>query len=1009
MSAAYRSGRGTSDDPGHDIDGRLAGLESQVSEIRSLLSGTAGRSLEDRVTAIERLLVRLEAGLSSGPRVAAPTIDLSDIEKRVASIEGTLVGAFDRLAERIQADLSGRDRLEEVREVLTPAITHLGERLAHRLDAQSDDGEAIAKLGARLDAIADRVDGLSTDLPALVRDAQARLLDRDDLESIITPIERLREDVAEVASTRPDPRPELAALTSRLDELSDRVGQVADAATVEEQGQRLTAALDAWRPTESILDELTGRLAGRDTVEGMADRISEAIERLRERLGETVEAQPDLHGELVQITGRLDALYERITRAPDAEDLAALGDRLSARLEAGDPTTAVTELQARLDSLARSEDLASLAEGLRRLPDASMLASLGSRLESVATAEALEALLERVTRLDPTASLASLRDRVEELGDHVARRDDLATVRQDLADLAAADELVGVRAEVTQLAGLLEGMQGRIGRLPDVDDLSALGDRLTSRLESADAAEAVAELQERVGSLARSEDLARLAEGLRRLPDAGVLAALESRLEAVATAEALEALLERVSRLDPTPSLTSLRDRVDELSDRIARRDDVTALRQQVADLARAEDLAVLVDRLARPLAVDGLQGVEDRLDRVLAEMREQDDQDVVVQLERLRDITGRLARAEDVEALIELVAGIDGRTQHVATSRDVASVRDRVADLERGLGQLDVSEAVLAFREELDRVTTTLHEARRDVAQLAAGDISDLRDRVAGLATSSEVDLLREDVTELVEAVAALNSATSRVAGADAALTAIRERVEGLEGALEARTQSVLEPLDDLHDLVASRTDALLQPGRIQAALAPIWEGIATVAEDLGKAREAAADQQGVIDDLRELVGGIERLTGDLAGRVKGEEEALTSVVRQGVSAELDDVVTEVRKLGASYHRVATDLGEQVQRLRQTSDEVVGSLQRRDRMLQDEVVERLVTALDQVVDLGGRSRRKIAKGLADAAADGAARAGEWEQPEIAAGPTRLTLRREDDESGSTPGGSEDE
>lgn len=845
MSAAYPSGRGASDDPSQDLDARLAGLEAQVADLRELLGGAAARSLDDRVTAIERLLVRLEAGLSVAPRGAATEVDLSGIEGRVAGIESTLVGAFDRFADQLQATVAG-SRTPDVGDAVARLEAVVGELRTDALD--HDDLARVVDLLREAQATALGRDDLDA-LAAVIRDTQARAVDREDLEGLIAMIERVREDVAHVAESRPDPRPELASLVSRLDELSERIGQVPDVDAIEGVAVRIASELEAWRPSDAVADDLVARLSSRDRFDELQDRVTGAVDRLRERVTSSLEAQPDLRADLAALAEQVESLTQRLGRVPDADDLAAMGDRVLARLDAWDP------------------------------------------------------------------------------------------------------------------------------------------------------AAVAADLNERLAGLARADDLASLAEGLRRLPDGGAISALETRLESVATAEAFANLMERVDRIEPSAALTSLGDRVDELGDRIARRDDLTALRKQVSDLARAEDLAVLVDRLERPLAVDGLQGVEDRLDRVLAEMRAQNDDDVVVQLERLRDIAGRLARAEDVEALIELVAGIDGRTQHVATSRDVASVRDQVSDLERGLGQLDVSEAVLAFREELDRVTKTLHEARRDVAQLAAGDISDLRDRVAGLASSVEVDAVREELATLGEAVAAMSSATSRIAGADAALTTIRERVESLEVTLESRTQQVLEPLDDLHDLVASRTDALLQPGRIQAALAPIWEGIATIAEDLGNARDAATKQQDVVGELGDVVGSIERLAGDLAGRVKGEEDAIKKVVREGVASELDEVLSEVRKLGASYHRVATDLGEQVQRLRQTSDEVVGSLQRRDRMLQDEVVERLVTALDQVVDLGGRSRRKVAKALAEAAADGIAKAGDWEQPEITAGPTRVTLRREEDDA----------
>jgi hypothetical protein len=226
---------------------------------------------------------------------------------------------------------------------------------------------------------------------------------------------------------------------------------------------------------------------------------------------------------------------------------------------------------------------------------------------------------------------------------------------------------------------------------------------------------------------------------------------------------------------------------------------------------------------------------------------------------------------------------------------------------------------------------------------------------------------------------------------------------VEGIEALVEDRTKAIVDPLDDLHDLVVSRTDALLQPGRIQAALAPMWEGIAAIAEDFAVAREAAEGQQELIEGLGEVVDRVERLASELRARVEGEQQVLTAVVKEGVASELDAMVDEVRQLGASYHRVATELGEQVQRLRRTSDEVVGGLQRRDRLIQDEVVERLVTALDRVIELGGRNRRKVSKALADAAATGAARSGDWEQPPLEAGPTRVTLRREGSEPTEEP------
>lgn len=736
----------------------------------------------------------------------------------------------------------------------------------------------------------------------------------------------------------------------------------------------LSTRLAAIEERVTDLRDLFGGTAGRT----LEDRVT-AIERLLVRLeaGLSARSQPAPQAELdlAPLEARLRSIEGTFVAAIDrlAEQVDAAAKDSVKRLESWRPSEAVADdLATRLSARDRLDEVQQhLDQGLQRLHDR-LASAAGSEVDLSPLEQRFHSIEEGVTE-----AIERLRERFTQT---------LESQPDPTADLAS-------------IAAKVEALHERLGRVVEGEDLTELGDRLQGRIDASDASGTVRELQERIDALARGEDLAALAESVRRLPDGTALAAIETRVGELASADAVAAVTDHLERLDLGAPLTALTDRVDELGDRIARREDLAALRKQVSEVARAEDLAVVVDRLERPLNVEGLQSLEDRLDLILAEMRERTDEELQTDLQRLRDLVGRLARAEDIEALIELVAGIDGRTQSVATAHDLAAVRERVGDLQRELGQLDVAEPVLlAIREELDRVTTTVLEARRDVAQLAAGDVSELRERVATLATSSDLELARADVAELGAAIRTLESTTGRLGGVDETLSALREQVEGIESLVEDRAKSIVDPLDDLRDLVVSRTDALLQPGRIQAALAPMWEGIAGIAEDLAVAREAAQGQQQVIDGLGEVVERVERVASQLRARVEDEQDALTSVVKEGVSSELHEVVDEVRKLGASYHRVATDLGEQVQRLRRTSDEVVGALQRRDRLIQDEVVERLVAALDRVVDLGGRSRRKVSKALADAAADGAARSDDWEGPTPDAGPTRVTLRREEDE-----------
>ncbi|MBW3661823.1 MAG: hypothetical protein KY469_01895 [Actinobacteria bacterium] len=762
------------------------------------------------------------------------------------------------------------------------------------------------------------------------------------LEDRVTAIERLlvRLEAGLSAGHRPAPQAELdlAPLEARLRSIEGTFVAAIDrlAEQLEAAAQDQAGRLESWRPSEAVADDLATRLSARDRLDDVQQHLDQGLQRLHDQLASAAGSDVDLS----PLEERLGSIEETFTGAFErlGQQLEAVAQDQAGRLESWRPSeTAAEDLAARLSSRDRIDEV-----------------------EQHLT-EAIERLRERLTQ-----TLESQPD-----------------LTADLASIATS----------------VETLHERLGRVVEGNDLTALGDRLQARIDASDASGTVRELQERIDALARAEDLVALTEAVRSLPDGAALAAIEARLGELASADAVAAVTDHLERLDLGAPLTALTDRVGELGDRIARRDDLAALRKQVSEVARAEDLAALGDRLEQPLSFEGLQGVEDRLDLVLAEMRERTDEELQADLQRLRDVVGRLARAEDIEALIELVAGIDGRTQSVATAHDLAAVRERVGDLQRELGQLDVTEPVLlAIREELDRVTTTVLEARRDVAQLAAGDVSELRDRVATLATSSDLELARAHVTELGGTIRTLETTIGRLGGVDETLSALRERVEGLESLVEDRAKTIVDPLDDLHDLVVSRTDALLEPGRIQAALAPMWEGIAGIAEDFAVAREAAQGQQQVIDGLGEVVERVERVASQLHARVEDEQDALTSVVKEGVASELHEVVDEVRKLGASYHRVATDLGEQVQRLRRTNDEVVGALQRRDRLIQDEVVERLVTALDRVVELGGRSRRKVSRALADAAADGAAKAGDWERPPPDMGPTRVTLRREEGE-----------
>jgi len=491
---------------------RVASFEPALTELRLRVEagGTdGGEHLLDRVDVLQDGLTVLSRRLD----------ELTDgVERAFATVqEGSreLAGEIEDVRGAI-ADVSGRP-------VADPALGSAVETLQSRLDeltaqvaaqAQSPEHDelrsTVAELAARpagdpslaaaIEGLEARLDGLAADVAARPEQAALEELQaRIEALAATDALDAVRAAVDEIAE-RPAGDPALGDavgdLRVRLDELAAGLAARAEQGVVDDLRGAVDSLQDAIRELAdrpqadpglaTRLEELTTRieaLAGTDALEAVRAAVDEIAGRPA--------ADPELDARLGELSSRLDELTTGVAERAEADALIALRET-------------VAELDERIGSLARAEDLESIRGSLEQAREAAPIANpeLDHRLDHL------------VSRLD------ALHGRVEEVAATIG--DEAPTPDPELA------------VTVDALAARMEELSATIGAIRD-----AATDESEGRLD--------VDLRERVEEMLA--DVARRADGVAAETTGAIQAwatqhaALESRIDAIA-AELADARLQ---------------------------------------------------------------------------------------------------------------------------------------------------------------------------------------------------------------------------------------------------------------------------------------------------------------------------------------------------------------------------------------------------------------------------------------------------------------------------------
>lgn len=563
-----------------------------------------------------------------------------ELARRVASFEPVLTD----LRLRVEAGTpDGEERLLDRVEVLQEGVTMLSRRLDELTDDLEQAFAGVQDSSKELAAEIDRVKATVSELvdrptgdPSLARTIAAIESRVDELAAQTTAhahaahVDELRAVVDELAA-RPAEDPTLAealaTLAARVEELAAQTVHIETIrAGVDELAARPAGDPESIATLTNRVEELAAQGAGRAELDELQAEVEALLDTTRE-LSDRPQADPGLANRLEELTARIEALagtdaLEAVQAAVDeiagrpAGDprLDARLDDLSARLDAATAEVAgraeagpvealqqaVLELTARIDSLARAEDVESVR--------ASLEAGLAS--QSAAADPTFEHRLDHVvSRLD------ALHGRVEEVAGSVSEQAadptaDLRALVRDLAERPAGDPELAITVDA--LAARLEELSTTVGNLADAGTSEpghrSLDEDLRRTLEALIA------------------DVARRADGVAQETTSAIQAwadhhaALESRLEAMAVdlaearLQASGAAVPVLSPVEPKPrgkgkaaaaddgtgvesELERLRMAVERINLHLGERE------RAISDLMRSRTQEVKVEELAKRLA----------------------------------------------------------------------------------------------------------------------------------------------------------------------------------------------------------------------------------------------------------------------------------------------------------------------------------------------------------------------------------------------------------------------
>ena len=390
--------------------------------------GHADRDLAATLTRELETMRTLYGQLAEPGRVEEMNAQLREMSHRlnhmarsqVDAVEfATLRSAVDDIRGAVKSGRSSQADAEQMRE-------HFG-ALSRKMDEISvggHGGEALAQMGARIDAMAGKLEEVADRLT----NAQATAM-ADEIAEISTDLGRLPASAAPALSTL---NQQFAQFSEKLDELGERIAtiDVAPRATLEREFRQLQANLEAGlaarsaqsdgidalmarmdrldeslrgvdvkgqlQPLEEMLSQLAGKLdaasvpnAGLDAIDALEAQIGEIARRLESERGESGEPSP-LDRAMSDLMRQIESMREGAVEAAERAAKTAIADTLEA-LPRNDPKG---EVPAELDFLTRS--LSDLKE-LQSAAEQRSMDTLGS------VQGTLDKLVERLTLLESKA------------------------------------------------------------------------------------------------------------------------------------------------------------------------------------------------------------------------------------------------------------------------------------------------------------------------------------------------------------------------------------------------------------------------------------------------------------------------------------------------------------------------------------------------------------------------------------------------------------------------------
>lgn len=807
-----------------DIAGAIAGLEESIAAaVRAEELDELRRATDETTRAIP-------------PRLDSFAADIASLAARVDSVVGSELLV-------LRGEVAGtRSTLE----TLADRVEHLGGELGNRADGTSTVAEQLAEETRALHA---RIGDLEAAIASAATEAQA--LDAlpvmvDDLLARLTRIET----VTGAGVARHDEiEPHLAELRTRLHEIEERFGALAD--TV------------ARGPAEHAHDVLESELHERPTRDELETALSEQaarIDRLRT-------------DDLTALTQRLDAVEHAAAGTVPVADLTALAERVAAVEQRGAERTGAEELEALRTRVAAVEH--GTADAARGTELAALAGDLTAQLDHLrhaldaARADSAQALDASVLEL--RGWLEAVQARLED----GAGRAELAALAGDLG--ARVDGLAG------QLAGLPAAPSLDLSSLyARLDDLST---EITDRVTRREVVERATAIDTRLDELSSA-----LAE--REEPERDTSAIDEVRRQLEVLEHALDTTRsELTARIEATPHegwghrLAELDARLHELGERLTGAPSARALDELTEDVsARLESLRadLDLDASSREGRVGSLETGLDELRNAVAGLRE-------------------LGTTETTGRLEAIIASHDARIASLPTHSDLQRVSGSLADRLAAIEAAQDVAADLPTREDLHETAGRLEARLAGLESAGAG----IDERLAGLPTHEHLQNAVADIHTRLEGTDRARAELVHRLGELSTQEQLSTAVEHLEGWLRAS--------DGARDELAHRLAGVLTRDELRATVDALEARLLATAghgdvDRLTAALEGLADEvRGGLAGVHARVDELAAGHGHLGGRLAAAEQAAASAAADTVVSDLESLRAEVFRQAALSDERAT------------------------------------------------------------------------------------------------------